>query len=386
MIEYHIDFVPTRFIAGIRTACALALLALSTACGIAPDRDGPPVDPGSGSIDLSNIPDAEPRVEPRSRYGNPPSYVALGKRYYTSSKSRGVVERGVASWYGKKFHGRRTSSGDTYDMYAMTAAHRSLPLPTYARITNLENGRQVVVRINDRGPFVKNRIVDLSFVAAHRLGMVEKGTAQVLLETIDPVHSAAAPRMAEAPVVKEAIVPLVPSARMPRVSAAHEVIVQVAPAPQIAAGPAAHAAAAPALRMAESRQAKEAIVPAPTATQPPVAVPIANGRAASLATPPSPTAYLDASQQMPLSSKAAVASSRSVYVQVGAFSQPANAERLSSRLVGLSAVPVRISEGQSGGRSIFRVRLGPLADSEQASGLAAELADAGVNGAHVIVE
>lgn len=116
--------------------------------------------------DVSHIPDAKPRYEPRSKYGNPDSYVVNGKRYYVMKSSSGYVERGVASWYGNKFHGRRTSSGETYNMYAMTAAHKSLPLPTYARVTNLQNGRSVVVKVNDRGPFLHNRIIDLSYAAA----------------------------------------------------------------------------------------------------------------------------------------------------------------------------------------------------------------------------
>lgn len=123
--------------------------------------------------------DAVPRSEPLSPYGNPESYVVLGKRYFVMSSSHGYAEKGVASWYGKKFHGRRTSNGEKYDMYAMTAAHKSLPLPTYVQVTNLSNGRSVVVRVNDRGPFHQNRIIDLSYAAAQKLDMVRSGTALV---------------------------------------------------------------------------------------------------------------------------------------------------------------------------------------------------------------
>lgn len=136
--------------------------------------------------DVSSIRDAVPRVEPRSRYGNPESYVVNGKRYYTKSSSAGYRERGIASWYGTKFHGRRTSSGEPYDIYKMTAAHKALPLPTYARVTNLRNGRSVVVKINDRGPFHANRIIDLSYAAAAKLGIQEAGTGLVEVEAIDP--------------------------------------------------------------------------------------------------------------------------------------------------------------------------------------------------------
>ena len=112
--------------------------------------------------DISGITDAVPRPEPYSRYGNPESYVVFGKRYYTRNDSKDYREQGIASWYGSKFHGRRTSSGEVYDLYKMTAAHKSLPLPTYARVTNLRNGRSIIVKINDRGPFHNNRIIDLS--------------------------------------------------------------------------------------------------------------------------------------------------------------------------------------------------------------------------------
>jgi rare lipoprotein A len=127
-----------------------------------------------------------PRSEPRSSRGNPVSYEVFGKRYFIAATAQGYKERGVASWYGPDFHSRPTSSGEPYDMYAMTAAHKTLPIPAYARVTNLGNGRSVVVRINDRGPFVANRIIDLSYTAAHKLGMTQAGTAFVEVEVITP--------------------------------------------------------------------------------------------------------------------------------------------------------------------------------------------------------
>ncbi|MDX1512745.1 MAG: septal ring lytic transglycosylase RlpA family protein [Gammaproteobacteria bacterium] len=136
--------------------------------------------------DVSDIPDAIPRAEPKSRYGNPRSYVVFGKRYHTLPTSDGYVERGIASWYGKKFHGRRTSSGEVYNMYAMTAAHKSLPLPTYVSVTNLETNRRIVVRVNDRGPFHENRLIDLSYSAAKKLGIVAKGTGYVEVRALRP--------------------------------------------------------------------------------------------------------------------------------------------------------------------------------------------------------
>jgi rare lipoprotein A len=133
-----------------------------------------------------SVPDAMPRIEPRSRYGNPPFYDVFGKRYYVLSSSVGYWERGVASWYGPGFHTVRTSTGEPYDMYGMTAAHKTLPLPAYVRVTNLQNGRSIVVRVNDRGPFVGNRIIDLSYTAAAKLDMLRNGTALVEVRALDP--------------------------------------------------------------------------------------------------------------------------------------------------------------------------------------------------------
>ena len=139
----------------------------------------------SGSVSIPDLPgDAVPRPEPRSRYGNGPAYEVLGKTYRVMPSGSGYKERGVASWYGKKFHGRLTSNRETYNMYTMTAAHKSLPLPTYVRVTNLRNNRSVVVRVNDRGPFVHNRIIDLSYAAALKLDMVGSGTSLVEVTAI----------------------------------------------------------------------------------------------------------------------------------------------------------------------------------------------------------
>jgi rare lipoprotein A len=142
--------------------------------------------PKGAPRNLDAIPDAVPRKEPRSRYGNPESYEVFGRTYRVKRSARGHVERGIASWYGPGFHAERTSSGEPYDMYAMTAAHKTLPIPVYARVTNLENGKSVVVRINDRGPFVGDRIIDLSYTAAHKLDMTRKGTAPVEVRVIEP--------------------------------------------------------------------------------------------------------------------------------------------------------------------------------------------------------
>jgi rare lipoprotein A len=176
-----------------RLTCILAPALLLAACAQQPvspadGQDGPPRRPP----DVSNVPDAVPRDEPRSRYGNPPHYEVFGERYYVLDAAENFVERGIASWYGSKFHGRRTSSGEPYDMYAMTAAHRRLPLPTYVEVTNLDNGRKVIVRVNDRGPFKKNRVIDLSYAAAGRLDMLRTGTAPVRLRVVTPEGTAQA--------------------------------------------------------------------------------------------------------------------------------------------------------------------------------------------------
>lgn len=164
---------------------ALVLVSLVTLGGCATRGGGYFEDDGPGRAppDLANIPDAVPKPEPRARSGNKP-YVVFGKNYVPMSDAGDYRERGVASWYGKKFHGRRTSSGEAYDMYAMTAAHKTLPLPSYVRVRNLENGRSAIVRVNDRGPFLHNRLIDLSYAAASRLDIVGRGTGVVEIEVV----------------------------------------------------------------------------------------------------------------------------------------------------------------------------------------------------------
>ncbi len=155
----------------------------------------PPITLPTPPRDLDSIPDAVPRAEPRSRYGNPENYVVFGQTYRVQKSARGHVERGLASWYGPGFHAERTSSGEPYDMYAMTAAHKTLPIPAYVRVTHLENGRSVVVKVNDRGPFVGDRIIDLSYTAAHKLGMIRSGTAPVEIRVLEPGEETHAPSL-----------------------------------------------------------------------------------------------------------------------------------------------------------------------------------------------
>ena len=268
---------------GLAAAGLALLLAGCSSKSTVGTGDYPPPEPR----DISGITDAVPRAEPYSRYGNPESYVVFGKRYYTRSDSKDYKERGIASWYGSKFHGRRTSSGEVYDLYKMTAAHRSLPLPTYARVTNLRNGRSIIVKINDRGPFHNNRIIDLSYVAAAKLGILEHGTGLVEVEAIDT------------------------SAPQPATT-----------------------------RMAE--QAAPETTPATSDTL--------------------------------------------MYLQVGAFSQRDNADRLRSRLQTANVGDIHVVEGNGSSGTFFRVRVGPLASVDEADRIANTLASEGISETRVIID
>jgi rare lipoprotein A len=209
-------------ISRLQQVALVSLFFVLASCGSGRTKDGPP---RSGSASIPELPaDAVPRREPKSRYGNGPVYEVFGKRYTVMEGSAGYRERGVASWYGKKFHGNLTSNREPYDMYAMTAAHKTLPLPSYVRVRNLRNDKSVVVRVNDRGPFVDNRIIDLSYSAALKLDMVGTGTSLVEVEAIsfdEPAgdrptrRTTAAPAPAPAPEVA------------PKPAADHKIFVQV---------------------------------------------------------------------------------------------------------------------------------------------------------------
>ena len=144
-----------------------------------------PQDYAPQDIDVSNVPNATPKPEAKSEYGNPYMYTVFGENYYVLPTSKNYHATGIASWYGMKFHNQLTSNHEVYDVYKMTAAHKTLPIPCYARVTNLENGKQVIVRINDRGPFEKNRLIDLSYAAAKKLDVIAHGTARVRVDTIN---------------------------------------------------------------------------------------------------------------------------------------------------------------------------------------------------------
>jgi len=171
--------------------------------------------PGGALPDISKIPEPVPKAESRSVYGNKSPYEVLGKTYSVLPNASGYVERGIASWYGNKFHGYTTSNFEKYDMYAYSAAHKTLPLPSYARVTNLDNGASVIVRINDRGPFAENRVIDLSYVAAIKLGIWQKGTGLVEVRAIDPEHPERDP-IARAPAAPVAAARAAPPVASPR--------------------------------------------------------------------------------------------------------------------------------------------------------------------------
>ena len=221
---------------------AFALTALTLAACGGNVRDSAP----SGSVSIPDLPgDAVPRPEPRSRYGNGPLYEVFGETYKVMDTSSGYRERGVASWYGKKFHGRLTSNREPYDMYAMTAAHKTLPLPTYVKVRNLRNNRSIIVRVNDRGPFVHNRIIDLSYAAALKLDMVRDGTSLVEVTAIsfdeavpgdrpvrivkpeEPPANTTASTTAAVPAPQEAAPPAVEVPDTPEARKDNEIYVQV---------------------------------------------------------------------------------------------------------------------------------------------------------------
>jgi rare lipoprotein A len=325
----------------------LAVAVGLTACFSAPPRPAPTVPPVpvTPPPKPDSIPEVIPRIEPRARSGNPPFYDVFGKRYYVLSSSVGYRERGVASWYGPGFHKVRTSIGEPYDMYGMTAAHKTLPLPAYVRVTNLQNGRSVVVRVNDRGPFVGNRIIDLSYSAAAKLDMLRNGTAMVEVRTIEPT--------APPPVITASATPA-PAAAPPAAAA----LTIVAPAAAAPAG-SAPAGSAP----ASSAPAGSTPAAAPAATAPGTAPPTAGSG---------------------ITSPAAAASA--LFVQAGAFSDPANAERLAEKLRGGGYGKVIVRDDQIAGRRMYRVRIGPVPSVAEFDRVVAALERAGIHDAHLALD
>ncbi|MBN6774952.1 MULTISPECIES: septal ring lytic transglycosylase RlpA family protein [Pseudomonas] len=250
-------------------------------------------------VDVSRIPDATPTLHTGPYKANP--YTVLGKTYFPLQESKTYVASGTASWYGTKFHGQNTANGEVYDLYGMSAAHKTLPLPSYVRVTNLDNNKTVILRVNDRGPFYSDRIIDLSYAAAKKLGYAETGTARVKVEGIDPQQWWAAKGRPAPLMLNE---PQVAQTSAPVITASAGTVEQWTPPPQ------QHAAA---------------VVPV----------------------------QIDAK-------KNASATASGQYLQVGAFANPDAAELLRSKLSGMVSAPVFISSIVRNQQTLHRVRLGPI--------------------------
>jgi len=300
-------------------AAAVALAG----CGTAPTSKAPPApmpapapskpgyykDDGPGDkvpADLDTIPEPVPRAEPLHRFANRP-YTVFGREYVPATSLRPYRERGIASWYGKKFHGEKTSTGEVYDMYALTAAHPTLPLPSYARVTNPATGVSVVVRVNDRGPFLHSRVIDLSFAAAHKLGIAQRGSGEVEVEAVLPGEAT--------------------------------MLAAAAPLPPVGAGAAAPAGAGVATR--------------PLEAAPPLAT--------TATTAPPPVSPASIVEPEPRTGLAADVPSGGYIVQLGAFGSYANAQSfLAPAQAQLASAQVEAKVRQAKG--LFRVYVGPFAD------------------------
>lgn len=365
--------------------------------------------------DVDAIPEPEVREEPRARTGNR-DYVVLGRRYRVMDDAEGYVEEGNASYYGRKFHGRRTSSSEVYDMYAFTAAHRTLPLPSFARVTNLANGRSIIVRVNDRGPFHSDRIIDLSYAAAVKLGYRERGTARVRVEALTPDDMAAdvaarrstappapppapAPAPAPAPTALDRLVSDLPpvaatdAAPRPPEPAAASAAAQVTPSP--AAGSATpngnrfymqqggrNMTAAEFEAWMHARGIHVATgrpKPAPAA---PDAAPATPALAAAAAPPapapanPTPAAAEVTAASAPAASAVAT-DPDAVVLQVASFSSEVNAKHALSVLLRAAVTRARILVATVGGRQVWRLRVGPV-DPETAPELASRIEGLGL--------
>ncbi|MCM5681757.1 septal ring lytic transglycosylase RlpA family protein [Schlegelella sp. S2-27] len=304
----------------VAVLCAAAVLA---GCGSAPKRgggyyqdDGPGENPPA---DAASAPDAEPRVEPFGR-GTLRPYTVLGRSYVPITEDRPFRQRGIASWYGRKFHGKRTASGEIYDMYEMTAAHPTLPIPSYVRVRHVASGREVIVRINDRGPFHGNRIIDLSYAAALKLGFVRRGSAEVEIERIT-----------------------------------HE---------EIRAG-----------TWRERRPPTPAPEPVRVAQPPPVApVPVSVPPAPPAAAPAPAVAAALPADSTPASAPA-IAPAAGFWVQLGAFRQREGADSFRRRVAGeadwLSPLLAVFDDAP-----LFRLQAGPYATRDEAFGIAERVRDA----------
>lgn len=344
--------------------------------------------------DVDAIPEPDVRHEPRSRYGNRSPYSVLGKAYTVLDSPGGFREEGLASYYGNKFHGRRTSNQEVYDMYAFTAAHKSLPLPSFARVTNLDNGKSVVVRVNDRGPFHDGRVIDLSYAAAVKLGYRDTGTARVRVEGLLPGSDTLLAARAPA-------APATPAAAAKATGSAMDVLMTALPAQPASpastvTGTAMHASAA--VTVSDS-------APVSASASPPAAAAATDGRrrfeigpqsradgddfdswmtrqqvriatgkperiarptaapTSSAAAPDAPAAAPPATTNAAATTPALPAGAAAVILQVAAFASQQNADQAIGRLLQAGIAEARLLYGQANGRPVWRLRIGPVAAS-----------------------
>ncbi len=329
--------------------------------------------PGSASANGQAVP-AYVRNLPKSRTGNMAQYTVFGKKYRVMDSAANFSETGIASWYGKKFHGRKTSSGEVYDMYAMTAAHKHLPLPTYVRVTNLDNNKSVVVKVNDRGPFVGDRIIDMSYTAAHELDMVEKGTANVRVDALS-THLIAQNSSASNVMVAKSFTDdpspnnvVVPPPVAPEVVQPQLAAVPLQPEPEVVKStpeaPGLLAAQEVDVDSSEDGFTEISLVPAQTTA----AAPVVQEPAAVQALNPVKQAVV---------SKAANRSGN-YFIQLGAFSNAANAQGLVTSVEQQTGLPAFVEKDT--GRKLFRVKMGPFKKGTQLESTLSTLASIGVDG------
>ncbi len=321
--------------------------------------------------DVDAIPEPDVRDEPRSRTGNG-NYSVLGKRYQVTDDPEGYVETGLASYYGTKFHGRRTSSQEVYDMYAFTAAHKTLPLPSFARVTNLDNGKSIIVRINDRGPFHPGRVIDLSYAAAVKLGYRDKGTARVEVRAVTPsdMETALATRQ-----------PLREATAMDKlVGELPQALAEVGPAKPAPIKPTASDTSYRFDMRQDGRvmQAEEFDIwmksrrvrvatgkpgipdPVPVAV-PAVAATAAPKDIATQSAAPSPPLPINAAALVAASAPANASPADSVVLQVASFSNAQNAQHALALLQGASIGNANLLDADVNGKKIWRLRIGPVA-------------------------
>jgi rare lipoprotein A len=314
--------------------------------------DGPGENPPAN---LELLPDAVPRVEKYASGANRP-YNVFGVDYVPDLSGAAYKQRGVGSWYGRKFHGQRTSSGEIYDMYAMTAAHPTLPIPCYALVTNLQNGRSVIVRVNDRGPFLHNRIMDLSYAAALKVGYLSSGSGMIEVEMLKPADIAAGR-------IPATTTSLLAAASMPAAAAATQSAPTTPPPAAsptttmealIANLPAAPAGSQPALRAAPDAQSKSMPLPVKTDTG-------------------DPSGLVALPDRQPAASLPETATGAGFYLQLGAFRGKAGADSFASHVAREidPAIASRVQVSDANG--LYRVRVGPYAQRADADSVAASL-------------